>query len=103
MDLSSLNLFIKYLRNPLRFFGKVGFWFLLFGFICIGWVGYRLGVDHLPWSEMNVLITLVFLLLVAGFQFFFLGLVARLIVGTGERKGKTMTPWVSQENEVQDG
>ena len=90
MDLGSLNLFIKYLRNPLRFFGKVGIWFFVAGAAGCGWVAYRMLINRVPLIDLNVLVTVIFLLLVAGFQFVFLGLVASLIVKTGDRRGGTL-------------
>ena len=86
MDLSSLNLFIKYLRNPFRFFGKIGVWFFIMGLLELIWIGYYLFIKHTSLTDLNVLVTLFFLLWVAGFQFIFMGLVASLIVKTGNRK-----------------
>ena len=87
MDLSSLKLFLKYLRSPLRFFGKVGVWFFFLGSLAACWVVHQMFIEKTPLLDLNVLVTLVFLLWVAGFQFVFLGLVASLIVRTGERWG----------------
>ena len=90
MDLSSLNLFLKHLGNPLRFFGNIGLQFSLAGtgFAC--WMGWQIFVKHIPPAELNVILTLVFLLWVTGFQFFLMGLVANLIVKTGDRRGRTL-------------
>ena len=92
MDLSSLNLFLKYLRNPLRFFGKMGALFIGLGLADVVFVGYRIFIDRTPIIDLNVLVTLGFLFWVMGFQFFFFGLLASLIVKTGERKGITLAP-----------
>jgi len=92
MDLSSLNLFLKYLRNPLRFFGKIGLWLNLFGLLGLLWAAYLVGVNNAQLVDVNVLITMTFLLWVAGFQFIFFGLVATLIVKTGKRRGVTLAP-----------
>lgn len=92
MDLSSLNLFLKYLRNPLRFFGKIGALFISLGLADAVLVGYRMAVNHDPMVDLNILVTLGFLLWVMGFQFFFFGLLASLIVKTGKRKGITLAP-----------
>jgi len=99
MDLSSLNVFLKYLRNPLRFFGKIGLYFSLFAMAGSVWTGYLLGIRQVPLEEVNVILTLTFLLWVAGFQFLFFGLVAALIVKTGKRRGVTLAPLI----EAQDG
>lgn len=91
MDLSSLNLFIKHLGNPLRFFGRIGLLFLFLAVLSTFWAG-GLALDaHWRMAELNVLITLVFLLSATGFQFIFYGLIASLIVKTGSRKGRTLS------------
>jgi len=97
MDLASLNIFLKYLRNPLRFFGRIGVWFIAAGALPAGWAGYRMVFDHVPLLDLNVVVTLAFLLWVAGFCFLFLGLTASLIVQTGERRGITMAAMSSFE------
>jgi glycosyltransferase involved in cell wall biosynthesis len=91
MDLSSLNLFIKYLGNPLRFFGRIGFVILFFGLLSAAWAGWLALDQHWPVAELNILITLIFLLGATGFQFVFYGLIASLIVKTGSRKGRTLS------------
>ncbi len=99
MDLFSLNLFLKYLRNPLRFFGKIGAWFLLAGFLAACPVVYSMIVNKTSFMELNVLVTLVFLLWAAGFQFLFMGLIASLIVKTGDRKGYTLSTFLLYQKE----
>jgi len=103
MDLSSLNIFLKYLRNPLRFFGRIGIWILFIGFLLACWVGYRMVVSGSSLIDLNILVTMVFLLMVAGLQFLFLGLVATLIVRTGERRGFTLGFNVSSDVEERNG
>jgi hypothetical protein len=94
MDLASLNLFLKYLRNPLRYFGKISALFFGLGLLGIGWIVYQTGVIGTLLMDLNVSITLIFLLWVAGFQLLFLGLVASLIVKTGERLGRTLSAFL---------
>jgi len=95
MDLSSLNLFLKYLRNPMRFFGTLGGWMLTLGFLMGLYVVYGLWIKHVPVAFMNVLITTVFLFWSVGMQFVLFGLVASLIVRTGTRKGSSLSPFLS--------
>lgn len=92
MDLTSLNLLIKHLRNPLRFFGGLGAWFLSAGLAVALWVVWRVAGAGESIQSLNIPVTLVFLLGVAGFQFLFLGLVASLMVKTGSRRGMTVSP-----------
>ncbi len=99
LDLFSLDLFLKYLRNPLRFFGKIGAWFLFAGFLAACPVVYSIIVNRASFLELNVLVTLVFLLWAAGFQFLFMGLIASLIVKTGDRKGYTLATFLSYQKE----
>jgi len=102
MDLSSLNIFLKYIRNPLRYFGRIGVWFLFSGTLPAGFVGYRMVFDQVEFITLNVLVTLVFLLWVAGLQFFFLGLVASLIVRTGQRHGVSLATFLSFNKEAKN-
>lgn len=86
MDMTSLYLFLKHLRNPLRFFGSIAMGFLGVAILLCIWIAYLAGIRHLPLIELNVLVTLVFLCFVAAFQWMFIGVVASLVVRTGNRE-----------------
>lgn len=86
MDLTTLNLFIKYLTNPVHFFGKLGLLFNLFGLIALFACGILTAEAKNDLASTNVLISLAFLLITAGFQLFFFGLIANMVVKTGEKK-----------------
>ena len=94
MDLSSLNLFLKYLRNPMRFFGAVGGWIVTLSLMMGLYVIYGLGIKQVAVMYMNVLITTVFLFWTVGMQFMLFGLVASLIVRTGTRMGGSLSPFL---------
>jgi len=86
LDLLTLHLLMRHVRNPLRFFGTIG---LMFGAAAVATLAATIALmGHLSAdvNALNVLITLIFLLLVSCFQFLFLGLVAKLIVETGLRR-----------------
>ncbi len=100
MDLSSLNLFLKHLNNPVRFFGRPGLAFLAAGLLGSLYVGYKILFRGVSLDLMNVLTAVDFLLIVAGFQFIFFGLVASLIVRTGDRKGPVLASRISSRNSV---
>jgi len=102
MDLLNLNFLLKYLRNPLRFFGAIGAWIISFGVVAGFWVVYKMIFDKLTIVTLNVPATLVFLMITAGVQLLFFGLVASLIVKTGERRGITVSPLVLDKNEEKD-
>ena len=91
MDLSTLNLFLKYLRSPFRFFGKIGGGFFLAGLAVCAWIGHRMIIRNVPPADVNVEVTLAFLCFVAGFQWISLGAVASLIVNTGRRRGASLS------------
>ncbi|MBN1352387.1 glycosyltransferase family 2 protein [candidate division KSB1 bacterium] len=87
MDLTTLNLFIKHLKKPIHFFGIIGV-FCLFaaaifgaGMLCMLFENANATLD-----ELNVLLTLVFLFTGSGFGFLAIGLLANLVVETGDRK-----------------
>lgn len=86
VDLISLNLMMKYLKNPLRYFGKIGFLFIFCGLIAIGWILYLIHIFNKPLEDINILVTSVFLFVVTGVQFVVWGLLGDLIVRTGKRK-----------------
>jgi dolichol-phosphate mannosyltransferase len=102
MDLVNLNILLKYLRNPLRFFGLVGSFFLLFGILTSGWIFYRLFLGSLPVEDLNILITLTFLLFAEGFQILLFGLIASIIVKTGQRRGISLASYLTYPNEDKD-
>ena len=86
MDLSSLNLFMKYLKNPMRFYGLLAMISLLLAGLISIWALFVWIGNGLDLTSMNILITLIFLMVVTAFQFMFFGLIASLIVSTGKRK-----------------
>lgn len=87
MDLTTLNLLLKYLTNPVHFFGGLTILFLTIGSLVLT----RLGVDWLLGGVtpeiLNVQVSLVFLLMAAGANFLFFGLIAHMVVRTGEKRG----------------
>jgi glycosyltransferase involved in cell wall biosynthesis len=101
MDLSSLNLFLKHLRNPIRFFGGVGAVFFGLALAVSAWTGLRLA-GGTPLLDLNIAVTLVFLFFVAGFQWLFLGAVASLIVATGSRRGAGLAFFERRESSRKD-
>jgi glycosyltransferase involved in cell wall biosynthesis len=86
MDLTTLNLFLKYFKNPLHFFGLIGFGWIFSASVLGGYLLVKAFQSSLPVEKANVLITLLFLLLVVGVQFLFFGLLAALIASTGEKR-----------------
>lgn len=86
MDMTSLYLFLKHLRNPLRFFGSMAVFFFGIAILLCLWIAYLASIRHIPVLELNVLVTLVFLFFVAGFQWMFIGIISTLVVRTGNRE-----------------
>jgi len=97
VDLTALNLMMKYLKNPLRYFGKIGSLFILVGFIASIWTLLRLCFFDKPIVDTNILLTSIFLFLATGVQFFVWGLLADLIVKTGKRKSIYLTEYLSKD------
>ncbi|RMF56360.1 MAG: glycosyltransferase [Calditrichaeota bacterium] len=99
MDLTTLNLFIKYLNKPLHFFGRLGLLFNLAGLGSIAGSAYLLASGSYGLSDLNVLVSLSFLMVVAGFQFIFFGLLANMVVSTGDRKNEQLREYFSVQTE----
>ncbi len=86
MDLLTLNIFLKYERNPLYFFGWLAILSVLAGTATLGAMGVQVLRGMADPGVTNVLLTVTFVLLVSGVQFTLLGLVAKLIVASGDRR-----------------
>ncbi len=86
MDLTTLNLFIKYLTRPIHFFGMLGVLFNLAGFFALCVCGFLALTKAYVLADLNVMVAFAFLLLTAGFQFVFYGLIANMVVKTGDKK-----------------
>ena len=86
MDLTTLNLLMKYLRSPIHFFGALAVLFNAIGLGIIGVMFYFLVVRGFSLEELNVLLATAFIFTAGGFQSFFFGLIADMVVRTGERK-----------------
>jgi len=85
MDLTTLNLLMKHLTNPMHFFGLLGIMFNVFGVMTLLSILYCVGILEYTLEEINVLLSTAFILLAGGFQSFFFGLLAKIVVQTGDR------------------
>ena len=85
MDLTTLNLLMKYLTNPMHFFGLLGIMFNVFGVAALLSILYCVGILEYTLEEINVLLSTAFIFLAGGFQSFFFGLLAEIVVKTGDR------------------
>jgi len=85
MDLLTLNLFLRYFRNPLHFFGFIGVVSFFLGSLTAVVMAWNI-FQHIPLENINILLIITFLLLINGFQFFLYGLLANLIKATADRK-----------------
>lgn len=95
MDLITLNFFIKYLTKPLHFFGMLGFWFNLIGASALLVSGYLFLDSKYNLTDLNVLLAFSFLLLTSGCQLVFYGLIANMVVRTGERHDSKLIEYYS--------
>ncbi|MFQ5632702.1 MAG: glycosyltransferase family 2 protein [bacterium] len=85
MDLTTLNRLMKYLSNPMRFFGLLGIVFNLSGVLALFSILYCVGILRYTLEDINVLLSTAFILLAGGFQSFFFGLLAKIVVKNGDR------------------
>ena len=87
MDLTTLNLLLKYLTNPVHFFGGLSLLFNAAGLVTffgllIMWI-----TGGVTPEVLNIQLSVVFLLGAAGVNFLFFGLIAHFVVRTGEKRG----------------
>lgn len=91
MDLTTLNMLLKYLTNPVHFFGLLALLFngagllVLLGFLS----SWMFGAAPLP-AELNIQASLVLLLVAAGANFVFYGLIAHMVVRTGAKRDERL-------------
>lgn len=85
MDLTTLNLLLKYLTKPLHFFGALTLLFNALGIGTLLYAAVNLAQNRLATEELNVLMSLGFLLVTAGINFLLFGLIANMVVKTGKK------------------
>ena len=86
MDLTTLNLFLKYFKNPLHFFVGLGILFNLLGLLTLLIMMYFVGALNFALEDINVLLSTTFLFFAAGFQLFIFGLIANMVIKTGDKQ-----------------
>lgn len=86
MDLTTLNLFLKYFKNPLHFFGGLGILFNLLGLLTLLTMMFCVGALNFALEDINVLLSTTFLFFSAGFQLLFFGLIANMVIKTGDKQ-----------------
>jgi glycosyltransferase involved in cell wall biosynthesis len=90
MDLTTLNLLLKYLTRPLHFFGALTLLFNGLGVATLGSALYYSLQNHLSTEELNVLMALGFLSIAAGINFLLFGLIANMVVKTGQKRDERL-------------
>lgn len=91
MDLMTLNLLLKYLTRPLHFFGALTVFFNGLGLIALLTLLVEWGQKQFVGSdELNVLMSVAFLLFAAGINFLLYGLIANSVVGTGQKRDERL-------------
>ena len=86
LDLTTLNLLLKYLTNPIHFFGFLTILFFGFSTLSLFVLLYHWFAGNLSADVLNLQLALVFLLTAAGSNFILFGLIAQTVVRTGERR-----------------
>jgi dolichol-phosphate mannosyltransferase len=86
MDLTTLNLLLKYLTRPLHFFGALTLLFNGLGITTLLVLVFNMAQNRLMTEELNVLMSLAFLLISAGINFLLFGLIANMVVKTGQKR-----------------
>ena len=90
MDLTTLNLLLKYLTKPLHFFGALTLLFNALGLGTLLYAAINLLQNRLATEELNVLMSLGFLLITAGINFLLFGLIANMVVKTGKKRDERL-------------
>ncbi len=86
MDLTTIRLLMKHLKNPLSFFALFSFFFTASGSLTFAYGFYKVVMRGVPFEAVNILLTLTVLLIASGIQFLFLGLIGKMVVESGSRR-----------------
>jgi glycosyltransferase involved in cell wall biosynthesis len=86
MDLTTIRLLMRHLRNPLSFFVKFSVACCLGSLLAFSIALNKVMVQNKSLSDVNILVTLVILLAATSVQFMFFGLIGRMIVESGSRR-----------------
>jgi glycosyltransferase involved in cell wall biosynthesis len=84
MDMTTLSLFIRYVHNPLRYFGGMGLLFLSTGLIVSFIYLLSFLYDTMTVDEQNVVLALLFLFVASGIQYMIYGMLAEIISDTSK-------------------
>ena len=87
MDLTTIRLLMRHLKNPLSFFFNFSLLFFIAGSVSFYVMLSNFLAAAPQTAQINILITLTLLLWASALQFLFLGLIGRLVVESGSRKG----------------
>ncbi|MDZ7291264.1 MAG: glycosyltransferase family 2 protein [candidate division KSB1 bacterium] len=90
MDLTTLNVLLKYLTRPLHFFGVLTLLFNGLGLTTLIYVAVQVAQNLLTTEELNLLMALGFLLIAAGINFLLFGLIANMVVKTGQKRDERL-------------
>jgi len=90
MDLTTLNLLLKYLTKPLHFFGTLAMIFNALGLGTLLYAAFNALQNRLLTEELNVLMSLGFLLIAAGINFLLFGLIGNMVVKTGKKRDERL-------------
>jgi len=90
MDLTTLNLLLKYLTKPLHFFGALAMIFNALGLGTLLYAAFNALQNRLLTEELNVLMSLGFLLIAAGINFLLFGLIGNMVVKTGKKRDERL-------------
>jgi dolichol-phosphate mannosyltransferase len=90
MDLTTLNLLLKYLTKPLHFFGALAMIFNALGLGTLFYAAFNALQNRLLTEELNVLMSLGFLLIAAGINFLLFGLIGNMVVKTGKKRDERL-------------
>jgi len=96
LDLTTLNFFIKYLNRPMHFFGMIGFAVNTLGLAMMIYSLWMMANGVYDLEEVNVSLSVAFLMLTSGCLFVFFGLIASLIINTGDKKNSRLMEYFTK-------
>jgi glycosyltransferase involved in cell wall biosynthesis len=84
MDMTTMSMFIRYLWNPLKYFGIMALFFLFSGALAAGIYTFSFVYGTMTRDELNLIATLIFLFFASGIQYVIYGFLAEIISHTSD-------------------
>ncbi len=84
MDMTTMSLFIRYLNNPMKYFGAISLFLLSAGAVATLLYAMSFMIESMTVDERNVILIMTFLFVTSGIQYIIYGFLAEIVTTTSK-------------------